>query len=207
MALSIVLLVMFVVPPPVTDVLEAVVSKEPGRDDLALAWHRTEWVPAVADNILSGFVESHRGFTEGYPHAGSNIDTEVQFHSVADVVRYIPCALQFALFAPFPTMWGETGASPGATQMRLLAGIEMAFAYLVLPGAMLVFIRRERYGPAAVALIQAVVPMIVLALIVSNVGTLYRMRYGYWQILMGLGIIGWGMWLQHWNTKYRRIAD
>ncbi len=211
MALSITLLVLFVVPSPVThvspvtNVWEAVVSKEPGRGDLA--WHGTEWIPAFTDNILSGFIDIRRGFTEGYPHAGSNIDTAVQFHSVADVVRYIPRALQVALFAPFPSMWGGSGASPGATHMRLLAGIEMAFTYLVLPGVILLFIRRGGHGLAAVAVIQAVVPMVILALVVSNVGTLYRMRYGYWQILIGLGIIGWGIWLQHWKTKCRRTAD
>lgn len=167
-------------------------------------WSRTDLIPASADIALSKLGGSRRGFTEGYPNAGSNIDTEVQFHSAADVVKYIPRALAIGLFSPFPNMWSETGVSPGAERMRLLAGIETVFAYLVLPGVLLLFIRRGPHGTTTVLLIQAVVPLIVLALIVSNVGTLYRMRYGYWQMLMGLGMIGWGMWRRKWDTKCRR---
>lgn len=192
--------------PSITNIQETYVSNEPEKDDPYFSWNLPKWVPEFADTILSGFIEGRRSFSNDYPGAGSNIDTEVQFHSAADMARYMPRAMQIALFAPFPAMWGETGASPGATHMRLLAGIEMAFTYLVLPGTILIFIRRGRRGPAAVALAQAVVPMIVLAMVVSNVGTLYRMRYGYWQILIGLGIIGWWTWLQHWK-KYRKTTD
>ena len=37
-----------------------------------------------------------------------------------------------------------------------------------------------------------VLPIILLlAITIPNIGTLYRMRYGYLQILVGLGLIGW----------------
>lgn len=161
-------------------------------------------IPAFADEAIATLGESRRRFTEGYPLAGSNIDTDVQFHSAADVVRYIPRALAIGLFSPFPNLWGASGVSPGADHMRLLAGIETVFAYLVMPGVLLLFMRRGTRGVTTVLLIQAIVPLIVLALTVSNVGTLYRMRYGYWQILIGLGTIGWGMLLLEWNARCRR---
>ena len=169
-------------------------------------WHRTGMIPASVDNALLKLGERRRDFTEGYPQAGSNIDTAVQFHSAADVVCYIPRALTIALFSPFPDLWGGTGASPGADHMRLLAGGETALAYLLLPGVLLLFVNRGPRGAATVLSIQAVFPLIVLALVVSNVGTLYRMRYGYWQILIGLGMIGWGMWFRQWNKKYWRYS-
>lgn len=131
----------------------------------------------------------------------------MEFHSAIDVVRYIPRALQIALFAPFPDMWGGgSGASPGAEHMRLVAGVEMAFTYFLLPGVLMVFMRREFRCTTAVALIQATIPIVILALVVSNMGTLYRMRYAYLQLLNGLGLIGWVMWIQHWNTKSRRVV-
>ncbi|MBD3812290.1 MAG: hypothetical protein IE917_08715 [Betaproteobacteria bacterium] len=170
-----------------------------------IAWHHTELIPRPVDNALSQFAERRRAFTEGYPHAGSNVDTEVEFHSAIDLARYIPRALQIALFAPFPDMWGGGGASPGAEHMRLVAGIETTFTYFLLPGVLMVFMRREIRCTTAVALIQTTIPIVILALVVSNVGTLYRMRYAYLQLLNGLGLIGWVMWVQHWNIKFRRI--
>ena len=200
MALSIALLVSFVWLPSGNQ------GNKISERTTNFVWYYTDLIPAAADETLSRLGESRRRFTEGYPLAGSNIDTEVQFHSAADVVRYIPRALAIGLFSPFPNLWGESGVSPGADHMRLLAGIETVFSYLVIPGVLLLFIRRGSRGMTTVLLIQAVVPLIVLALIVSNVGTLYRMRYGYWQILIGLGTIGLGMWLLERNARCRRNA-
>jgi len=190
---------------------EMVLSKEKGPVTWQIIWQRAQLIPAFADNLLSKFVsklaEDRQGFTKGYPGAGSNIDTEDEFHSASDVGRYIPRALQIALFAPFPNMWWESGSSPGAGHMRLVSGIEMAFTYLLMPGVVLLLLCRGFHGPITVILIQAIVPAIILALVVSNVGTLYRMRFVNLQMLNGLGMIGWVMWLQYWNTKYRRIQD
>jgi len=160
----------------------------------------------IIGRLVESIADARKAFAESSPNAGSNIDTGVKFHSAIDILRYVPRALQIGLFAPFPESWSEPGVSPGSNCMRLLAGIEMSFAYLVLPGAVLLFTRREYSGVSVVALIQAVVPIIILAQVICNVGTLYRMRYGYWQILLGLGVIGWGIGLQRWNAKYRRIV-
>ena len=178
----------------------------PGGGGIGLAGRLAESVMAHSNNLVSEVVAARNGFTILYPHAGSNIDTGVQFDSVIDMLRYVPRALQIGLFAPFPEMWGGSGVSPGADRMRLLAGFEMALAYLLLPGIILVFIRREHSGPTAIILSQALIPILLLALVVCNVGTLYRMRYSYWQILIGLGVIGWGLGLQRWNAKCRKIA-
>ena len=156
------------------------------------------------ESIVSGVATARQGFTS-YNNAGSNIDTWVKFHSAADVLRYVPRALQIGLFAPFPDMWRGAGVSPGANRMRLIAGIETIFAYFFLPGVILIFTCRKCYGPSAVVLIQAVVPLLLLALVVCNVGTLYRMRYSCWQILIGLGVIGWGVGFKHWLTSRRNI--
>ncbi|EKD98024.1 MAG: hypothetical protein ACD_23C00617G0001 [uncultured bacterium] len=176
----------------------------PGVEGIGLVGRLAESVMAQSNNFVSGVVGARHGFATLYLHAGSNIDTGVQFDSFADMLRYVPRALQIGLFAPFPEMWGGAGVSPGADRMRLLAGFEMALAYLLLPGIVLVFMRREHSGTSAIILSQALVPIILLALVVCNVGTLYRMRYCYWQILIGLGVIGWGIGFQRWNARGRK---
>lgn len=176
-----------------------------GGGGAGLAGRCAESIMARSNNLVSGIVTARNGFALS-PHAGSNIDTGVQFGSVMDMLRYVPRALQIGLFAPFPEMWGGKGVSSGAESMRLLAGFEMALAYLFLPGIVLVLARREHSGQSMLIVIQTVVPIILLALVVCNVGTLYRMRYSYWQILIGLGMIGWGIGLQRWNAKFRKIA-
>lgn len=184
-------------------------EKEPATEELIRQPARliSEYVDNHLSEIVSKLAEDRRRFTKGYPDAGSNIDTEEEFHSAIDVGRYIPRAFQIALFAPFPDMWRERGSAPGADHMRLVSGIEMAFSYLLLPGVILLFLCRGIHSRTTVMLIQAIVPAIILALVVSNVGTLYRMRFVNLQMLNGLGMIGWVLWLQHWNTTYRRTQD
>lgn len=132
------------------------------------------------------------GFAEGYPNAGSNIDTQVRFNSPAEVASYVPRALEVGLLAPFPSMWLGNGVSPGSGVMRIISGMEMAATYVLLVGAVLFLCSFKGNRPALfVVVLIALVLTLLLALVVSNVGTLYRMRYGSWQIMNGLGILGW----------------
>ena len=133
----------------------------------------------------------------GYPLAGSNIDLEVRYDSLADVVSHVPRALQLGLLAPFPTMWVSESVSPGSGVMRLISGMEMAVSYVLLIGVGLLLFGLKVNRPAVlVAILMAVVLILIMTLVVTNVGTLYRMRYGSWQLLNGLGVLGWGLMLQ-----------
>ena len=139
------------------------------------------------------------GFAEGYPLAGTNVDTQIRFGSVSDLAAYLPRALQLALFAPFPTMWTTKAVSPGGGIMRTLSGIEMISAYVFLAG--LVFLARytdrSKLPSLALVIVVSLAICLGLALVFTNVGTLYRMRYGYWQLLNGMGIVGWVSLLGH----------
>lgn len=137
------------------------------------------------------------GFATGAPNAGSNIDIDVKYDSLIDLVLYVPRALQVGLLAPFPPMWVDVGVSPGAGLMRFMAGMEMVVSYVLLVGVGLLWVDLRSNRPALmVGILMATVLILIMALVVCNVGTLYRMRYGEWQILNGLGVLGWGLRLQ-----------
>jgi hypothetical protein len=133
------------------------------------------------------------GFAEGYPMAGSNVDTHVRFNSVFDLAAYLPRALQLALFAPFPTMWTTEAVSAGGDIMKTISAVEMTSAYILLGGLIFLGPYTNRSGLPTLALVIVVSLTICLglALVFTNVGTLYRMRYGYWQLLIGMGVVGW----------------
>lgn len=134
------------------------------------------------------------GFATGAPNAGSNIDVDVYFHSLIDLVLYVPRALQVGVLAPFPPMWLSDGVSPGAGLMRFIAGVEMGVSYVLMVGVGLLWFGLKSNRPALmVSILMATVLILVMALVVCNVGTLYRMRYGGWQLLNGLGVLGWGV--------------
>lgn len=167
-----------------------------GEGVLAMPAHCQGTEDGAIANLVCRLDQARLGFA-GQHHAGSNVDMEVRFRSLSDVADYVPRALQIGLFAPFPEMWSAQGVMPGAGMMRRIAGAEMLVAYVLLAGVCLWFIgKRLPREVGLVIVVQAAIPLLILALVVCNVGTLYRMRYGYWHILLGLGVVGWGHVLQ-----------
>jgi len=129
-----------------------------------------------------GFFATHSG-------AGSFVDQEMRFHNLADVLLYLPRALQIGLLAPWPDMWFAHAKLSGGEWMRRVAAVEMSVAYLLLPGLIFVI---WRGGPAMRTLgLFCIVIVIIQALAIPNVGTLYRMRYVFFHVLLGLGIVGY----------------
>ena len=147
------------------------------------------------EKVVAKLDSERIGFAENYPNASSNIDIHVRFNSVTDVFLYFPRALQIGLLAPFPSMWLGNTVSPGGSVMRLVSGLETLLSYTMIAGVVLLIFRLEVNRIAfLITVLMAILMILVLALTVCNVGTLYRMRYGSLQLLNGLGILGWGLW-------------
>jgi hypothetical protein len=125
----------------------------------------------------------------GSSSAASNVDNEVQFNSMADLIRYLPRAAALGFFAPFPNMWFAKGAQVGRTG-RLLSGFETLITY-GLEILALVGLWRVRKNLAAWLLAITVVSgLIALGLIVLNIGSLYRFRYPFLMLIVVLATGG-----------------
>lgn len=148
-------------------------------------------------SYVAQLADARDGFTGSGLHATSNLDTNVRFNSLVDVLKYVPRALQIGLFAPFPSMWGGNGASPGSDKMRLVAGVEMAIAYVMFVGVILYMLSGRGSMLIMVPLAYSTSTLLIQSLVICNVGTLYRMRYGIWQVILGMGIIGWCLFLKN----------
>jgi len=160
--------------------------------------HTVEPGSAQWDRPLLGMIHAparaidslRRDFFTTYSGAGSFVDRETRFDNLADVILYLPRALQIGLLAPWPGMWFEPAASPGGRWLRWGSAAEITVAYLLLPG---LIIALRRGSPAMRTLgLFCVVIVIIQSLAIPNVATLYRMRYVFFHVLLGLGIAGYG---------------
>jgi len=146
-------------------------------------------------------------FVSEYPDSGSNLDSQVQLNSMADLIRYLPRAAAIGFFAPFPNMWFATGKQVGSGG-RLLSGLETMAMYVV-EGLAIVGLwgkgrkRRGRQGFSVwfLALVAAM-GLISLGLVVVNVGALYRLRYVFLVLLILLAAEGAAQTLD-WCRKKR----
>ena len=159
-----------------------------------VAWEGAELLPASIDARFSMLACAREGFRRGYPGAGSNIDVGTAFHQASDIVFYLPRALQISLLSPFPDGWFAGGVHPGGGVMRLLVIPEVLLLYLALPGMCLAIWRKETRLPVVVMLIFSLALVLLHALVVTNIGTLYRMRYPAMLLWIVIGGVGWHNW-------------
>ncbi|ETW97911.1 MAG: hypothetical protein ETSY1_20915 [Candidatus Entotheonella factor] len=130
-------------------------------------------------------------FTLGYRGAKSNIDEHVTFRSLPDIIQYMPKALLVGYFAPFPAHWFERGATVGYIG-RALAGFEMVGWYVLFIGSVSFFVQGTVPLRLRIWLLVYTISLVMIsALMISNVGALYRMRYVYLLPMMIGGVEGW----------------
>lgn len=151
-------------------------------------WQRTKWIPHTIDMKIRKLAKSRDGFIHGYPHAMSNIDVDVPFRSAGDVIKYIPRALQIVFLYPSPVQIFADGRLKQTTIMRRAAGFEMIVVYVGLVGLAIAFFKWWRHVSFYILTVSCVASMLSYALVVTNVGTLYRMRYGFLLTLVALGL-------------------
>jgi hypothetical protein len=121
---------------------------------------------------------------------GAMIDADVTFHSSTDVIKYIPRALEIGYLAPFPSMWFEGGYNVGRAG-RLMSGIETTLTYLLEILACVFLWKNKEHFSSWLLLLTTMIGILALGLVVVNTGTLYRMRYPFWTliVIMAAGVL------------------
>lgn len=128
-------------------------------------------------------------FAALYAGSGSNVDTGVTFRRLGDLLLYLPRAFEIGCCAPFPATWATAGARTGSAG-RLLSGAETLFMYATELLALVAVLRPPRRIAAWLLLSVSAFGVTLMALVVPNVGALYRFRYTFWVLLVVLGAKG-----------------
>src|SRR5262249_7611011 len=111
-----------------------------------------------------------------------------------------------AFLAPFPDLWFEAGASHGGTLMRRVAGLEMIGVYLALAFIPAAVWRWRRRVEVYVILAFCTGMMVLYGVSITNVGALYRLRYGFIMTVAAVGIAA-GLRVAEEVYKRRRNAE
>lgn len=166
----------------------------------AVMWESSPWLPGFADSALHGLAIAREDLRYGYQSAGRRIDADIGFRRPSDVIAYLPRATTVAFLAPWPAQWLERGADEPNWAMRLVSAGEMAFVYVALVFLPFAIWRWRRRVELWVVLAFCVGMMVVTAEAITNMSSLYRMRYGYLMVLVGLGV---GQFVLAWREATR----
>jgi 4-amino-4-deoxy-L-arabinose transferase-like glycosyltransferase len=160
--------------PPLTPLAIPTASQAAAREGI--------WTTAIKQ------ISTRRAGFRFYSARASDIDREVQFTNVSDIVRFIPRALVIGFFAPFPRMWIESGSFGHAT--RILSGLETLVMYFLYVAAGLCVWRERRNAKMWLLFLVATIGMLALGLVVVNAGALFRLRYAFWMMVVVLAVKG-----------------
>jgi hypothetical protein len=153
-----------------------------------LQYQRTSWMPPVLENLFAGLSRLRDRYIQGYPNAASQIDTNDRFANASQIFAYLPRAVEISLLSPFPSEWFRQGSLASTTMMRRVAAVEMTITYFSLICLLLLFLKTIKRTEIWVIVAYCLGMMVVNTLSTPNVGTLYRFRYGFIMVLVGLGI-------------------
>lgn len=147
----------------------------------------------MINRVFIKIAVSRAGFTT-FAHgttAATNIDQDIKFCKKEDLIRYIPRAMQLALFAPFPSNWFTFERRNSTAMEVFISALEMSICYVAYVGLLYWLVSFRRWTSALVVPIGFALGMtLLLGLTVANVGTLYRMRFPYAMIFVSIGIAG-----------------
>lgn len=169
----------------------------PGDADLSAHVYRSkEWSSDIRlPQWIEGRLRTLAGVRQAYIDEiyplppGSNIDTDVRLESPAQIVRYIPRALQVGFLSPFPHHWVEEGTTKATTIMRRVTMLEMLVVYAALLFVPLAIWRWRRSGALWMVLAFGAIQIVIFAIAMPNLGTLYRVRYGFLMPVVSLGLL------------------
>jgi hypothetical protein len=137
-----------------------------------------------ASTIWGVIARARNGFiADGLNKSGSAIDSNVTFAGPGDLIKYLPRALEIGYLAPFPPMWFGAGYNVGLIG-RILSGLEMSVTYLIEALAFVFVWRRRRRLETWLLLLTTTTGVLALGMVVVNIGTLYRMRYPFWILMV-----------------------
>jgi len=153
-----------------------------------LQWRKTAWLPSFLDNSFLTLSVVRSGYAGSV--GGSNIDTDVRFHSAPEFLPYLPRALQIGLAAPFPASWFGQDTIRATTAMRAISAVEMVFIYAALLFLPYTLWRWRNRIEVWLMFGLCIIFLLLYTYITPNIGSLYRSRYGFLMLLLALGIAG-----------------
>ena len=119
------------------------------------------------------------------------VDASYRFDSLMSFLSYFPRALQIGLLSPLPNLWVGQGSTPAMTAARKIMGPVTIVFYFSLVGAVMgVYFLRKR--PSFwITYLNLLLGILVFAVITPNVGTIIRYRYGFYMLLVAIGVAVW----------------
>lgn len=167
------------------------------------AWEKTPHVPDFVEGKAYRIASVRTGFI-GMNLGKNNIDDHYYFYKLSDEIRYLPRAIQHAVFAPYPSAWLNSSSAEHNNFFKKIVVVEMLFVYFSMAFFTLFLVKNYRKKEVWVLFLFSFAVLTLFGLTVANLGTLCRFRYFFLMTWVGIGFTYAATLLPEW--KRMRIS-
>ena len=148
-------------------------------------WVRTPFLPNFIENKLYSVWSCRTNVVR----TGGNtvIDRYISLNSAGAFIRYFPRAMQVGFLSPFPSEWFRTGSTPATTIGKRIIGGVMILFYICLAFFIWGLWEYRKSLEFWIITLNSTFGLIVFTYVYPNVGSLSRMRYGFYMVIVGIG--------------------
>ena len=150
-----------------------------------LNWQQTPYLPSFIDNKLYGLWVYRLG-TAGAA-GNTSIDRYTSLNSFVAFVKYLPRAMQIGFLSPFPSEWFRQGSTPASTLGKRMIGGMMILFYTCLLFFIWCLCENRSNLLFWIITLYSTFGLIVFTYVYANVGTLSRLRYGFYMVIVCSG--------------------
>lgn len=159
------------------------ISAEGWRDDVSLSFVNNK-IKAILGHrcLIFTLLETQSNPTT----LNSIVDTDIMPSSTFATLRYLPRAVVYGIFSPWPDRWFYV-FNVRSSIFYVIAPVEAAILYIGLCFLIYWIVSGKRWM-ALVPVFFAIVVMSVYGLSTPFIGSLYRYRYTWWMLMISMGL-------------------
>ena len=151
-------------------------------------WEKSRWAPGYVERKLLILSVIRAKYININPKAESNIRGDEYLFSVDEVIRFIPRAIQIAYTEPSPSDWVYRISEGSANFFYKVSMFEMLIVYVGLFFFIVaLWLWRAKWEIWLIMAFTGVF-LSVHGVVIPNIGTLYRMRYGMLMLIVSIGL-------------------
>jgi hypothetical protein len=171
----------------------------PATQNQDYVYQRSEWVPwSFEKHVYQLALIRGNAMLMG---GNTLIDGDYQIDSLTSFISYFPRALQIGMLSPFPSLWLGEGSTPAMTVARKIMGPVTLLYYFSLLGSVVGLYLLRRSASLWILYLNSIIGILVYSILYPNVGTLMRYRYGFYMLLLAVGVAVWCEMLMRNNKR------
>lgn len=157
------------------------------REPIPMLWDRTPFLPDFVDERLKAFARNRRTFIMERGKENTTLNSGGEIKNSFEVLMFLPRAFLDSLIQPIPFSFTHRNQETGSFVMGIIGGFDMLISYILLMFCLyFLCISRNQVIAVNVSCILFML-LTVMAFSFPNMGTMYRMRYPFYTILLAIG--------------------